>query len=173
MGRSRKRREKEVNLSDRLSSRTIKRFNCRRAFGTKIAYPPKGKPVAASDALSRGDRRPRKERQRQATGDAPPAANAAGVHDEPMERPKRRPEPTMPENVMCLHAMPPYQEAPPLQARRGMTTIRPRQVDRIGAARLMCDGLHDGDHEWPPAFQRLSLGASPGDSVDEGEIVVD
>jgi hypothetical protein len=98
-----------------------------------------------------------------------------------MTRPERRPASTMPENVMCRAAMRPHQEAPPLQHRRGMTMLRPRQVDRIGAARLLCDSLHEGPHVWPEAFQEVratdrdadETPSSSDDRLEEGEILVD
>lgn len=59
--------------------------------------------------------------------------------------------------------------------------LRPRQVDRIGAARLLCDSLHEGPHIWPEAFQRIRASdiededdpASSDDRIQEGEVLVD
>jgi hypothetical protein len=71
---------------------------------------------------------------------------------EDMLEPPARSLPTETDAVMCIASHVSFQEEPPFQVRRGMTTIRPQLVDRFGAARLYCDCLHDGPHEWPHAY---------------------
>lgn len=92
-----------------------------------------------------------------------------------MERPARREPAGLHEAVMCVRAMVPRQEAPPLHPRRGMATLRPRVVATSGSVRLLCDNLHEGAHQWPEAYQVIVEDAppSPGDGLDEGEIVVE
>lgn len=72
---------------------------------------------------------------------------------------------------MCELALPPHQEMPPFFDRRGMVTLRPRIVDQRGQARLWCDGLHDGEHRWPPALSPLDVWreSSAADGVNESE----
>lgn len=76
---------------------------------------------------------------------------------------------------MCAKALASFQEHPPFHNRRGLATIRPRQVDSFGAARLFCDGLHDGSHQWPHVYDQLippmEDDSLPDDSVDEGEVL--
>lgn len=78
---------------------------------------------------------------------------------------------------MCVAAFASIQEYPPIHNRRALATIRPRQVDSIGAARLLCDCLHEGPHRWPHAFEPLIAPAdearSAGDGGDEVEILPD
>jgi hypothetical protein len=48
----------------------------------------------------------------------------------------------------------------------------------MGEARLFCDCLHEGFHEWPPSFQPIRIRKyeeeevrSSGDGLDQGEIL--
>ena len=92
-----------------------------------------------------------------------------------MERPASRPVPADPEDVMCAASFASVQQVPPFHDRRGLATIRPRQVETFGAARLICDCLHEGPHRWPPVYDPLVPGNGeeplPGDDLDEIEIL--
>lgn len=80
---------------------------------------------------------------------------------------------------MCSHAMKPARVEGPFQVRRGLATMRLVTVDQIGDTLLSCDCLHDGEHEWPDAYQRITspempdaVSAPSADGVDEGEVGV-
>lgn len=70
-----------------------------------------------------------------------------------MPRPVRGELTPLREDVMCEASFVSIREHPPFHTRRGLATIRPRVVDRVGEARLLCDGLHDGEHVWPALYQ--------------------
>jgi hypothetical protein len=72
---------------------------------------------------------------------------------------------------MCELALAPGQQDPPFFDRRGMVTLRPHVVATHGAARLLCDCLHNGEHRWPPALASLDVWreSSVADGVNEGE----
>lgn len=163
-------------LPDRLSSHTIEGAILDHTKGPE-RVTAKGKPVAASQPSSPGNRRPPRRHERPTHHDRDKVEErASGPWDEPMDRPVRRsPEPPR-EDVMCQKALVPRQEAPPLHPRKGLATMRPRVVETRGHLRLLCDGLHDGAHEWPEVFQMISERDGddlPGDGVDEGKVVVD
>lgn len=75
---------------------------------------------------------------------------------------------------MCVLSLVPHQQCPPFHTRRGLATVRPRQVDTYGAARLFCDCVHEGPHRWPHAYEPLVAASDddslPRDSVDKGEV---
>ena len=106
-------------------------------------------------------------------------AGSRAVVPEQMDRPAPRAERPLRDHVICVHAMPPARTEPPFHLRRGMTTLRLVEVDQIGNARLSCDCLHDGPHEWPLAYQRITAtemdedsDGSAAESVDEGDVFV-
>jgi len=81
------------------------------------------------------------------------------------------PAPSDRERAICVAAISVFAETFPVQHRRGMTTVRLRQVAEIGAATLLCDCLHEGPHEWPPALQPIVMAPSAGNGVEEGEVL--
>ncbi len=91
--------------------------------------------------------------------------------------PKREPE--GPETASCIFSIAPVQEHPPFQVRQGLATVRPREVERRGNKTLLCDGLHDGPHEWPFTLMTIEVDrdgierALAGNRVDEGEELVE
>jgi hypothetical protein len=175
-------------LSDGLSSRTID-GNIDGTLRNQNAYPAKGKPVSASDAPSSGERRPssqrpgnRKDRAQEnfygrAAPDPSPRRKTE-VTPEKMDAPSPRAQRHLRDHILCTHSLVPHQEEPPFHPRRGMVTIRPKVVDQRGDARLLCDGLHEGPHSWPEAYQAIEAGSFAlgddlhDDGIDQGDVLL-
>lgn len=132
--------------------------------------------MIAQDA--RNERNPRRNRRRERQ----PAENTPDLDRSPVPPSEKRPhgrEPGGPETALCVHSYTPGQSHPPFHVRRGLATVRPRKVDMRSNATLMCDGLHNGPHEWPPALAPLGVDkeaierALAGDRIHESEELVE
>lgn len=86
-------------------------------------------------------------------------------------RPLPRRLPAVPQQDMCVASLTTFPETFPFYQRRDLATVRLQQVEQIGQAKLYCDCLHEGFHEWPPALQPITI-ASPDDRVDKGDELV-
>ena len=140
------------------------------------SFPLKGIPVIAQDA--RNERNPRRNRRRRRRESDSPRDNAAPLVDRVEQAPPKR-EPERPETAFCIYGIAPVQEQPPFHVRQGLATVRPREVERRGNKTLLCDGLHDGPHEWPLTLMTIDVDrdglerALAGNRVDEGKEFVE
>lgn len=75
--------------------------------------------------------------------------------EKPLVRPDEILEPTDRYDVYCVHHMASEVEEPPIHTRMNMATLRHLAVDHFGGAKLYCDCIHNGPHEWPPSLQKL------------------